>query len=78
MKQAWLYLIDLLRWRFSPKEWIGKSVYINGRCRNVVYEGHLFIVVEGIKMTIAKNRFGGVARPWVILPKTPKYYGRWN
>jgi hypothetical protein len=72
MKEALQYLIAVIRWRFSPKKWIGYSVYINGRCRNVIGETFGTIIINGIKRPVQKSRCGGVGRPWVIEPNTKK------
>lgn len=48
-------LFKVIWWRFTPKQWIGRRVYVYGKVRAVTSEtfGHIFI--QGISHAIRKD-----------------------
>lgn len=53
--QAWKWLIDVLKWKFSPKTWKGTRIYIAGKMRTVTGERYDTIFVSGLKHEIRKD-----------------------
>lgn len=52
------YLVGVLKWRFSPRQWTGRRVYIMGKMRVVTGETYEYFFVKGLSHEIRKdNRY---------------------
>lgn len=48
-------LIAVVKWKFSPKKWIGKRIFIYGKMRPVTGETFDYIFVKGLSHEIRKE-----------------------
>ena len=60
------YLFDVIRWKFSKKQFLGKTVYIKGKYRKVTGESYRFFIVRGVGWALEKQ----VYRPSKLNPNT--------
>ena len=47
MIEALKYLFAVIRWRFSPKKFLGRRVFVKGKHRRIIGESYRFFMVEG-------------------------------
>jgi hypothetical protein len=66
MYEALKYLFDVIRWKFSKKQFLGKTVYIKGKYRKVTGESYRFFIVVGVKWALEKQQY----RPSKLNPNT--------
>jgi hypothetical protein len=57
MFEALKYLYDVIRWKFSKKQFLGKTVYIKGKFRKVTGESYRFFIVAGVKRALEKQQY---------------------
>jgi hypothetical protein len=53
--QLFTHLFDVIKWKFSPKKWIGKRFYILGKTRSVTGETYDHVFVKGLSNPIRKD-----------------------
>ncbi len=49
------HLFAVIRWRVSPKKWIGKRFYLAGKMRTVISETYDHVFVSGMQNPIRKD-----------------------
>lgn len=64
MYEVLKYLFDVIRWKFSKKQFLGKTVYIKGKYRKVTGESYRFFIVAGVKRALEKQQY----RPSLLSP----------
>jgi hypothetical protein len=53
--QLFRHLFDVIRWNFSPKQWIGKRFYMMGKMRTVTGETYDHVFLKGLANPVRKD-----------------------